>query len=140
MAGPAALDYFEMEHSQFEKLSPLLNLANEKIYDGVLALKDKQKELFDNYKKTVDIAAKKIAEQMEEKSEYVIELDAPVELMRALASELTEKRKCVALIKGKSYFVCISSSDKSAIDFAKEKLGSFSGGGSKKVAEGRLGD
>ncbi|MFP3289588.1 MAG: alanine--tRNA ligase [Candidatus Micrarchaeota archaeon] len=139
VAGPAALDYFEMEHSQFEKLSPLLNLANEKIYDGVLALKDKQKELFDNYKKAVDIAAKKIAEQMGEKSEYVIELDAPVELMRALASELTEKRKCVALIKGKSYFVCISSSDKSAIDFAKEKLGSFSGGGSKKVAEGRLG-
>jgi len=76
VAGPAALNYFEMEHSQFEKLSPLLNLANEKIYDGVLALKDKQKELFDNYKKTVDIAAKKIAEQMEEKSEYVIELDA----------------------------------------------------------------
>jgi alanyl-tRNA synthetase len=138
VAGPAALDYFEMEDSQLSKLSPLLNLEKEKIYDGVVALKEKQKKLFDDYKDAVEIASKKIVEQMEEKDEYIIELDAPVELMRSLASELTSKRKCIVLVKSKNYVICMSSSDKSAIDFAKSKIPNFSGGGSKKVAEGRL--
>ncbi len=138
VAGPAALDYFEMEDLQLSKLSPLLNLEKEKIYEGVVALKERQNKLYGDYKDAVEIASKKIAEQMGEKDEYIIEINAPVELMRGIASELTKKRKCVALIKSKDYVVCMSSSEKNALEFARAKLSSFSGGGSKKVAEGRL--
>jgi alanyl-tRNA synthetase len=138
VAGSAALDYFDMEDSQLSKLSPLLNLEKEKIYNGVLALKEKQKELYKNFTTIAELAAKAIASSSGEKSEYIIDLNAPVELMRSVAQELTKKNSCIALIKSKDYFVCMSSCKESAIEFAKSKLKDFSGGGSAKVAEGKL--
>ncbi|MGC8710484.1 MAG: alanine--tRNA ligase [Candidatus Micrarchaeia archaeon] len=140
VAGGAALDYFRMEDSQLQKMSPLLNLEKDKVYEGVVSLKEKQKELYKNYTLVVELAAKAIADSSIEKSEYVIEINAPVELMRGVAQELTKKRNCIALVKSKDYCVCISSSSKSAIEFAKSTLKNFSGGGSAKVAEGKLKD
>ncbi|MGC9099138.1 MAG: alanine--tRNA ligase [Candidatus Micrarchaeia archaeon] len=138
VAGKAALDYFEMEDSQLSKLSPLLNLEKEKIANGVEALKEKQAKLYKDYKSAVDLAAKAIADSAGEKEEYIVELNGPIDLLRALAQELTSRRQCVALVRSEDYAVCMSSGEKSAIDFAKSKLEHFSGGGSKKVAEGKL--
>ena len=146
VAGPAALEYFQREDSELTKIAQEMNVERLKSADAVLAAREDYRSLYKKLDQYEEVVGKIIAEQFAGKDSIEENLGrAPRELMRSIAATIIDRNKkaVVLLTNSSGDVVCMvgEGSPKIAIDFAKEKLAGrdFRGGGSKKVAEGRLG-
>jgi alanyl-tRNA synthetase len=145
VAGKAALDYFEKEDAQLTRIGKELNVEKMESFEAVIANKDAYSDLYKKLDQYNEVIGRVMAEQFASKDVVELEIGkAPRELMRKLAGTIVEKNKnAVVLLTnsiGEVVCVCGESSGKSALEFAKEKLShrGFRGGGSDKIAEGRV--
>ena len=148
VAGNAALDYFDREHTQLSSAAETLNTDMFKLVEKEAKLKEENaalmKRAIEKEEKLAGIMAEELYSKHVEgskKTELSIEIDEPRETMRRALSGLTKKNeKLLVLAKnGKGDVVCVrgSASKKSALEFAKNTFGAkFRGGGSDSFAEG----
>ncbi len=143
VAGLAALDYFRKEHSELDKSGKELNVERLKVHEALARTLDEKNQL---YKKTVEyreIVAQSIAKELGDREEVNETLDFPREMLRSIASTVTEKnKKSVVLLRNKEGdVVCIAGdhAPTGAIEFVHSRIRTgFKGGGSKKAAEGKI--
>ncbi len=145
VAGPAALAYFQKEDSALSVIGETMNVEKLKSAEAVLASREGYRELYKKLNQYDEVMGKIIAEQLA--GEDIIEKKlekAPRDLLRAVAAAVVEKNKKAMILltnnAGDVICMCGEAAQKGAIDFVKEKLSAkgFKGGGSKKVAEGKL--
>lgn len=145
VAGPAALEYFQKEDSQLERVARGLNSEKLRAAEGLEALRSTYREMYKKLETYTDSVGELIATQF--KDSKFVERNMgrlPRELMRKVATVITDKnREAVVLLtnsQGDVVCVCGDGSTLAAIDIVREKLGrkGFVGGGSKKAAEGRI--
>ncbi|MDE1825041.1 MAG: alanine--tRNA ligase [Candidatus Micrarchaeota archaeon] len=145
VAGPAALDYFDKENAELGAIAQEMNVERMKSFGAVKASREAYAEMFKKLNLANEAIANIFAEQFSAKDSVEMELGkAPKEMMRKIASSIVDKnKKAVVLLansSGEVFCACGEASGKSAIEYAKEKLGKkgFVGGGSKKAAEGKI--
>ena len=144
VAGPAALDYFQKEDSELSKVAQEMNVEKMKSAEAVRTSREAYSEMFKKLSQASEVVSETMSEQFAGKN--LVERDmgkAPRELLRKLASSIVDKNSKAAVLltnsAGDVVCACGEDSGKSAIEFATSKLGkSFKGGGSKKVAEGKI--
>lgn len=145
-AGPAALDYFQKEDKELTNVAHEMNVEKMKSFDAIKASRNDYSEMYKKLTQSNEVISTIMADQLAGKNLVEMELGkAPRELLRKLAGAIIEKNpKAVVLLTnstGDVVCACGEASGKVAIEFAKEKLAKkgFKGGGSKKVAEGKIG-
>ncbi|MGI0141876.1 MAG: alanine--tRNA ligase [Candidatus Micrarchaeales archaeon] len=144
VAGPAALDYFQKEDNELGRVAQEMNVEKMKSADAVNASREQYSEMFKKFNQANDVISKIMSAQFAGKNLIEMEMGkAPRELMRKLAGSIVERNnKAVVLFtnsNGDVVCVCGESSGKSAVEYAKAKFGKeFRGGGSQKVAEGKI--
>ncbi|MDE1847253.1 MAG: alanine--tRNA ligase [Candidatus Micrarchaeota archaeon] len=145
VAGPAALDYFDKEDAELRNVAREMNVEKMKSYDAVKASREAYSEMFKKFTQANEVIAGIVSEQFAGKNSIELDLGrAPKELMRKLGTSIIEKNAHAVVLltnsAGDAFCACGSASGKSAIDYAKQKLGAkgFVGGGSQKIAEGRM--
>ncbi|MDE1855925.1 MAG: alanine--tRNA ligase [Candidatus Micrarchaeota archaeon] len=144
VAGPAALDYFQKADHELAEVALMMNVEKMKSAEAVRKAREDYSEMFKKLNLSNEVIAELMSEQLAGRG--VIEINmgrAPRELMRKVGTTLIDRdKKAVVLFTnsaGEVFCAAGETSGKSASDFVREKLGkSFVGGGSKKVAEGRI--
>ena len=148
VAGPAALEHIiNMEHS-IDNLAKLTGVDRDKLEPGLSA---KMKEL-GMYKYSYEFmeeqlsgyVAKELAEGRDD--EIVKELDYDRSMLRKIATKFTDGKKDGTILLYNKRFEAVSvsgaESDENALEFTKAEAKKldlvFKGGGSKRIAEGRL--
>ncbi len=149
VAGPAAADYINSMEQNIRGIAALAGLDKDKVRQG---LEIQLKELA-GYRRQYKVLSEQLADHLVEQlsaqkaREIVKELDYDKKMLREVGTRFTQKHpESVILLHNKaSEFVCIAGdgSGKSAVDFMKANApkavaGAFTGGGSKKIAEGRI--
>ncbi|HVA82854.1 MAG TPA: alanine--tRNA ligase [Candidatus Aquilonibacter sp.] len=144
-AGPAALDYFQKEDRELTGIAHEMNVDKMKSLEAVKSAREDYSEMYKKLNQSNEVVSSIMAEQLAQNS--LVEMDlgkAPRELLRKLAGAIVEKNSKAAVLltnsAGDVVCACGEHSGKSAIEFAKSQLASkgFKGGGSNKVAEGKM--
>ena len=144
VAGPSALDYFNREDAELHEDSRLLNAELFKVHDKIAEVKNEQQANYDRIKVYVNLLAKETANSLKGVKMIDREVDFTKDVMRKIADQLVseDSGRVVILRNKQNEIICIAGeeSGKSAIDYIKEKIKGreFTGGGSRKYAEGRL--
>ena len=148
VAGPAALEHvIGMEHS-IDNLAKLTGVDRDKLEPG-LSAKMKELGLYKySYESMEDQLSGYIAKELAEErdDELVKELDYERSLLRKIATKFADAKPkgAILLYNKRSEVVAVSGSEseEDALEFAKEEAKrqdmAFKGGGSKRIAEGRL--
>jgi len=144
VAGPAMLDYINNIMHGIDSMARLAGIDRDKLGAGI---ESKMKEL-DYYKKQnisiIDKLAGYIAGELGREGAYIErELDYDRLMLRSIADKYASAVSGIAILYNKNNdIVAISSCKKSAIEALKRFAGttgrSFKGGGSERIAEGKL--
>ena len=148
VAGLAALDYIKNMEQSIKRIVNLAGIDRDKLERGLEAqLKDLQKYRKE-YKQIVEKLAEYVSREFDSKPTTVIkELDYDRLVLREIATLATEKdkKKIILLYNKNNEFICVAGdqSEYKANEFLasnveKIKKGKFVGGGSKKIAEGKI--
>ncbi len=145
VAGPASLEYFGREDAELHEDSRLLNSELFKVHEKILEARKEQQESRDAAGALVGTVAREISAASKGVAEVERELDLPMESLRKIADMLVreERGRVVLLRNNDGGVLCIAGdkSGRSAIEHLRAKAAGrpFSGGGSERYAEGRLG-
>jgi len=151
VAGPAAADYINKMESDIRGIAVLAGLDRDKLQSGMEQQLRESEEYKREHKKMLaqvsEAAARELLKEVKGSGKMIKEVDHSRQALRAIATAVVEaNEKAVVLLYNKNYeFVC-AAGDKSGADagaFLKEhapkiKGGKFVGGGSKKMAEGKI--
>ncbi len=146
VAGPAGMDYFVRTERELSCIAQLFNTEKFATSGKVGNLRESYANMMKELDTLADVASDEIARSYEKSGEreIIIEIGAANrELMRKSAEKIASKdeRRVVLISNKNKEIVCICGKKfgDSAIDFVKKKFKeSFVGGGSKRIAEGRL--
>ena len=143
VAGPALLKLFQQEHAQIVQMSGRLNVEQEQVGKRAEELLAENGAMHKQIEKMGELVATSVANSIEDDKLIEKELDFDRKTLIKIADLLTKRNEnCVVILRNREgYVACIAgdSSGKSAIDTLKEKFkGQFSGGGSKRFAEGKI--
>jgi alanyl-tRNA synthetase len=146
VAGNAALDYFDREHSELKTIAAGMNSERFETADKVYKLK----EDYRNAAKSAEQASAALALEMCQKvrdsasAEVVLQpMSVGIDVLRKVVNRLVDENegKAVLATSASGNFVCVSgkASGVNALEFAQRALSSrgFTGGGSARAAEGR---
>jgi alanyl-tRNA synthetase len=147
VAGLSGMDYVNKMEEEIRSVAKMANLDRDKVKQGLeIQLKDLQFYKKEFKRLSEQQAASTANELANEKGEHVIkQFDYDRKILREIATLFTEKNPTkIALLYNKSFEIVCIAGDKSkevAINFLKAhmdkiKKGKFTGGGSKKMAEG----
>ena len=146
VAGPAGMDYFVRTERELSCIAQLFNTEKFATSGKVGNLRESYANMMKELDTLADVASDEIARSYEKSGEreIIIEIGAANRaLMRKSAEKIASKdeRRVVLISNKNKEIVCICGKKfgDSAIDFVKKKFKeSFVGGGSKRIAEGRL--
>ncbi len=144
VAGPAALEYFDREDDELHLDSRLLNAELFKIHERIAEVQEEGRANYDKLKSYMAALADEMASSLRGSKLVERQVDLPKDVMRKIADKLVsdDEERVVMLTNRKNEVICIagSKSGRSAVDYLKEKHkgGNFTGGGSKRYAEGVL--
>lgn len=146
VAGKAALEYFQREHKELGASAELANSERFELHSKIEKMRSDysavNKALQDRDDELGRVIADDILSLAKGKgTEIIVERSEGREVLRKALSAVVKKRAELTVLakNGAGEVVCMSGADssRSAIDFAKKKLGgAFKGGGSKSMAEG----
>jgi alanyl-tRNA synthetase len=145
VAGKAAIDYFRKEDKELSAIAIKMN--SEK-----LDVSGKVNEVVDNYIESLksigvmeETSAKYASQELMNSKEDVVEMkNVSRKFMRKVAESVihNDEKRILLLKNSAGDVVCLSGkeSEENAVEFAKKKLGSlgFVGGGTEKIAEGKI--
>lgn len=149
VAGPAAEDYINGMQHQLKNISDIIGVDADKVVQGV----EQQARALEKLKRENEAAFKRAADAAKEEimhaalsGDVVAEVDYDAAMMRAVATAVADAnpKVAVALYNKEMSLVCVAgaSSGRNALEFAgssAKKLGmSFRGGGSERIAQGKL--
>ncbi|VVB76850.1 Alanine--tRNA ligase [uncultured archaeon] len=146
VAGPAALRRFQQEHSELEKMSRSLNSEPLLVGGRLDELIAENGAMHKEIEKGKDLLAVSIAESLPDDRFIEKELEVDRKMMVRIADLLVKRNgDCNVLLRNRDGdVVCMSgaASQTSAIDRLNERLKhmgmEFKGGGSRKIAQGRI--
>jgi len=149
VAGSAALEYINKMSSSVKELSKLANTSVDNLTQGI----SQQLNAINTFRKENMSMAKQLSiyianDLLKEGKQVIKKMNHNREMLRLIATSAVEKENqaIVMLFNDANEIVCIAgnASNQSAIDFVKANLhrampnASFVGGGSQRIAEGRL--
>jgi alanyl-tRNA synthetase len=148
VAGPAALEHLNAVEQSIDRLARLTGVDRDKLEPG-LSARLKELEMYrSEYEAMKERLGGYIVKELEGAQERTLsrELDCDREMLRKIATKFADSRKdSTVLLYNKALdAVAISGSDskEDALEFARERakmIGrDFKGGGSKRIAEGKL--
>ncbi len=146
VAGPAAAEYFEREDDELSLIAQSFNTEKFATAAKVDGLRNSYAQMLKDIDAMAETASDALAELHAKSAQKEIVIDVGKgnrKLMRKAAEKITSSAKdAVVCITNKDMeVVCVSGKDSqvSAVEFLKKKFaGRFKGGGSEKVAEGRV--
>ncbi|MGC8680326.1 MAG: alanine--tRNA ligase, partial [Candidatus Micrarchaeia archaeon] len=150
VAGPAAFDYINEMENLIKKIALVSGLDKDKLEQGIGAQMNELKKYRKEYRSIIETLSKYIVDELNrsklENNTLIKELDYERLILREIATKFTELNKAstILLYNRQNEFVCVSGDDSkyNANEFLKEYIekskGNFVGGGSKKIAEGKL--
>ena len=148
VAGPACQEYVNHLSSSIESLSKLANIDKDKLTTGFASKFEELKLFRERYEKAEEMLSRYIAADLGKAGERKVfrTLDYDKPMLRRIATAFIElyKDKAIALHNNDKYLLVLSGPDSKipAIDFAaecaKSEKSDFRGGGSKRMAEGRM--
>lgn len=151
VAGPAAFNYINEMENLIKRIALVSGLDKDKLEQGISVQMNELKKYRKEYKLIIDSLSKYIVDELTrsklENNIIIKELDYERLILRETATIFTEiNKKSIILLYNKSNeFVCVSGieSKYNANEFLKEHAitlvkGNFVGGGSKKIAEGKI--
>ncbi len=143
-AGRAALDYFQKEDEELSKVAVTLNVEKFESSNAVSKGRNDYSELYKKLEMYKDAISDKIAPSFGNSDSIDLDMGrAPREMMRALAEGIikTNGKSVVILhnVFNDALCMCGTESGKSAVETIRGKYqAKFKGGGSAKIAEGKL--
>jgi alanyl-tRNA synthetase len=149
VAGPAALDYIKEMEQSIKRIASISGIDKDKLEQGIETQIKELQKYRKEYKLIIEKLSDYIANELNtNKAQTIIkELDYDRLILRTIATNVTEKdkKKVVLLYNKNNEFVCVcgDDSENKANEFLVNnvnliKKGKFVGGGSKKIAEGRI--
>ncbi len=148
VAGPAAQEHIDQLGSSIDSISKSAGIDKDKLTTGLSAKLEELKLYKERYENAEDLLSKYIAEGLAKSSEKEIikEMDYDRAMLRKIATVFVgiKKEKVLMLHNKENHAVIVAGAESkvSALDFAKSYSKSakldFRGGGSRKMAEGKL--
>ena len=148
VAGPSAQEHINSIISAIDSISKLAGIDKDKLTTGLSAKFEELRLYKERYLTAEEKLSEYIAKDLsKERSEKVVkQLDYDKVMLRRIATLFVEKNKhgIILLSNQENYVIALagSESNKSALEFIEEHAKSskmiFRGGGSKRMAEGKL--
>ncbi len=148
VAGPAAVEYMKSLDRSIASLAGTAGVDRDKVTESITSQIKELQEYRKRQAKLSDVLSGYIAaDLLKEGSRIIEELDYDRQTLREIATKVADAKngQLVMLYNGSNYAVCVSSADsEGALAFAKETVqkkfpgSEFIGGGSARIAEGRI--
>ncbi len=148
VAGPAAQDHINRLGSSIDEISRLAGIDKDKLSTGLSSKLEELNLYREKYSNAEELLGRYISEEFARGNErrVVKELDYERSMLRRIATEFVnlKKERVIMLYdkNGRAVAIAGSESGISALEFAREHAKSngmdFRGGGSRRMAEGRL--
>ena len=148
VAGPAAQEYINRLGASIDSISKLAGIDKDKLSTGLAARLEELKLYKERFEKTESALSSSVAAELGGSKDKKVtkQMDYNKAMLRKIATMFVEtfKDRAVALHNKDNYLIVLAgpSSGISASEFAEEvaksEKGSFRGGGSRRMAEGRL--
>ncbi len=148
VAGPASQEYINHLGASIDEISKLAGIDRDKLSTGLAARFEELKLYKERFEKAESALSESIATELGSSKEKKVhkQMDYNRTMLRKIATMFVEtyKDRAVALHNKENYIIVLAGPDSKisasefAVEIAKAEKGDFRGGGSKRMAEGRL--
>jgi alanyl-tRNA synthetase len=148
VAGPASQEYINHLGASIDEISKLAGIDRDKLSTGLASRLEELKLYKERFEKAESALSRSIAAELGSSKEKKVikQMEYNRAMLRKIATMFIElyKDKAVALHNAENYIIVLAGPDSKisasefAVEVAKSEKGDFRGGGSKRMAEGRL--